>query len=112
MEYVSSIPAQMDWDSDSHLVFTPEKIGRRISTTPFNLIKLFRPNTKMESWQYSFDTLPLTATINEFRFYQDPLHPAEHYAVATMNFLSRLMKKVSGTSLICAGKQVLHSFQP
>ena len=82
-----AIPGKWVWESDSDLIFTPEKDWPADQKYKIEFDKLFfAENTKMASLEYSFNTLPLTATINEFKFYQDPQHAAEHYAVATLEF--------------------------
>jgi uncharacterized protein YfaS (alpha-2-macroglobulin family) len=75
------------WQDDNTLSFTPEqawpagkpyviKLGKRI----------FGPDIKLAQQQYRVETLPLTAEINQLRFYQNPAEPANRQVVATLNF--------------------------
>ena len=82
-----SINGQWRWDSDSHLVFTPETDWPAAHTYHVKFAKpFFKPGTKMAAWDYAFTTQPFTASISEFKFYQDPLNPKVRQAVATVNF--------------------------
>jgi uncharacterized protein YfaS (alpha-2-macroglobulin family) len=81
------IPGQWRWDSDSRLVFTPESDWPAEQTYQIKFNKhFFTDGTKMAAWQYAFTTLPFSAAISEFKFYQDPQNPHIRKAVATVNF--------------------------
>lgn len=82
-----NIDGKWVWDSDSRLVFTPETDWPANQTYSIQFKKeFFSTGTKIASWQESFVTLPFTATIGEFKFYQDPLNPTVKQAVATIQF--------------------------
>jgi uncharacterized protein YfaS (alpha-2-macroglobulin family) len=82
-----SITGQWRWDSDSRLVFTPDTDwpASQIYHVKFDK-QFFTPGTKMAAWDYTFTTLPFTASIADLKFYQDPRNPKLREAVATINF--------------------------
>ncbi|HSW68748.1 MAG TPA: alpha-2-macroglobulin [Gammaproteobacteria bacterium] len=75
------------WQSDNRLVFTPSEdwLAGQAYSIQFAK-KVFSSQAKMESLNYSFDTLPFQASINEFKFYQDPVDPKIRQAIATIHF--------------------------
>lgn len=78
---------QWRWDSDSRLVFTPATDWPAGQTYKITFTRdFFAPGAKMQSLNYDFSTLPLTTTISDFKFYQDPINPKERRAVATLRF--------------------------
>ena len=82
-----AMPGKWVWQSDNRLVFTPAEDWPAGQTYSVQFTKkVFAPHIKMESLNYSFSTLPFKATIGEFTFYQDPVNPQIHQAVATVNF--------------------------
>ena len=82
-----SIEGKWYWQSDSQLVFIPAKDWPPAQRYQIHFAKtVFAPNTKMASLDFSFSTRPIEATISEFKFYQDPLDPKLHQAVATISF--------------------------
>ncbi len=75
------------WESDSHLVFTPANDWPAEQTYDIHFAKdFFTSGTKMASLRASFSTLPFATSINEFKFYQDPVNPTLRQAVATIHF--------------------------
>lgn len=81
------IPGKWVWQSDSRLVFTPGEDWPAGQTYSIYFEKnIFASKAKMESLSYSFKTEPFQATIDEFKFYQDPVNPELRQAVATINF--------------------------
>ncbi|ASQ45894.1 alpha-2-macroglobulin family protein [Legionella clemsonensis] len=87
IEIRPALKGQWVWESDSRLVFTPEKDWPAGQTFRIHFAKaFFAPEVKMESYDYSFTTLPFEATITEFSFYQDPVNPKLRQAIATINF--------------------------
>lgn len=92
---------QWRWESDSHLVFTPNKDWPAGQDYTVQFEKdFFKPGIKMKDWHASFSTLPLTAQLSEFKFYHHPLNPKSHQVVATIYFSFpvdevSLVKKIS-----------------
>lgn len=95
------MPGKWKWVSDNNLIFTPAKDWPAGETYTIQFPdNFFTSGTKMQSLTYTFNTLPFTATINQFRFYQDPVNPKLRQAVATLSFnypvdASRLENKIS-----------------
>lgn len=82
-----AIQGKWFWDTDSRLMFIPKTDWPANQTYTIHFDKdSLTAGTKMASWDPSFTTQPFTATINEFKFYQDPLNPAVKQAVATIEF--------------------------
>ena len=82
-----AIPGQWKWESDSRLVFTPNQdwpAGQKYEVD-FSRNAIADSN-KMASLSYHFETKPFEAKISKFRFYQDPVNPKIHQAVATVRF--------------------------
>ncbi len=75
------------WQSDSQLVFKPETDWPAGQTYNIHFDNdVFSADAKMQSYTTSFSTLPFTATISEFTFYQDPVKAQNRQAVATIQF--------------------------
>lgn len=75
------------WESDSRLVFTPNKDWQPDTNYHIQLSKDSVKNpSQLESLSFHFTTLPLIADIKEFKFYQDPLNPQIKQAIATVVF--------------------------
>ncbi len=75
------------WQTDSKLVFTPSKDWPAGQTYDIHFANdAFATGAKMASHKYSFVTQPFTATIADFKFYQDPVDAKLRQAVATINF--------------------------
>lgn len=81
------IAGEWRWESDSELVFYPQTDwpAAQHYTIEFDNTA-FAAQAQMESLKYSFKTLPLTAAIDEFKFYQDPQNPQSQQVVATIHF--------------------------
>jgi len=87
---ISMMPAisgKWVWQSDNRLVFTPSEdwFAGQIYTVHFKNT-VFAPKTKMEHLTYTFSTQPFMLSIEEFKYYQDPVNPELRQAVATINF--------------------------
>ena len=75
------------WINDNQLTFTPTNDWPAGETYTINVTKaFFSPNTNMEKFSYTFSTVPFDATINDFKFYQDPITPSIKQAIATVSF--------------------------
>ncbi len=82
-----AMPGKWIWQSDSRMVFTPNNDWPAGETYSIHFAQsVFAYKTKLESLDYSFKTLPFQGTIAEFKFYQDPVNPKIHQAVATISF--------------------------
>jgi hypothetical protein len=87
IEINPEIAGEWRWESDSQLIFTPTEdwpAGQHytIHTAP----GFFTENTQLKSPDFSFSTQPLSATIKEFKLYQDPVDAEKREAVATIEF--------------------------
>lgn len=82
-----ALKGQWSWETDSRLVFFPDKDWPAGQTFTIQFSKdFFIPGARMADYRYSFTTLPFQALISEFKFYQDPINPQIRQAVATVNF--------------------------
>ncbi len=82
-----AMPGKWIWQNDSRLVFTPKEDWPAGQTYHIEFAKnVFTPGMKMESFTFTFATLPFQANIEEFKFYQDPVNPTLRQAIATINF--------------------------
>ncbi len=82
-----AMPGKWMWDADSHLLFTPEKDWPANQKYTIRFARdFFTSEVKMASYEYTFSTMPFTADIKEFKFYQNPVKPDDRYVVATMQF--------------------------
>lgn len=87
IEITPAIKGEWRWSSDSQLIFTPSEawlagIEYSIHTAP----DFFTANTQLNSHVFSFTSKAFAATINEFKFYQDPVNSEARNAVATIEF--------------------------
>lgn len=84
---IPSMKGKWIWQNDSRLLFKPAQdwLAEQTYTIQFDK-NIFTAGTKMESFSYSFTTHPFQASIAEFKFYQDPIHPQTREAVATIHF--------------------------
>jgi len=75
------------WETDSRLRFKPSTDWPADTAyhVEFNK-KFFSTGIKFARYNTSFQTLPLTASLTEFKFYQDPLHENVKEIVATITF--------------------------
>ena len=82
-----AIPGKWTWQSDNRLVFTPSEdwLAGQIYTIHFKN-NVFAPKTKIEHLTYTFSTQPFMLSIDEFKYYQDPVNPELRQAVATISF--------------------------
>ena len=82
-----NVAGKWTWENDNHLVFTPDNDWPAGQIYDIQFAKeFFTSGTKMQSWETSFSTLSFTATMSEFKFYQDPVNPQLKQAVATIQF--------------------------
>ncbi|KTC72431.1 hypothetical protein Lbir_1206 [Legionella birminghamensis] len=87
IELVPDMPGEWAWDSDSRLIFTPEKDWPAGQTYEIRFNKdVFTANAKMEKLRYQFSTKPFEAKIAALSFYQDPVDAKNRQIVATVNF--------------------------
>ncbi len=87
IELTPKMSGKWVWESDSRLVFTPEKDWPAAQHYVIHFDKqVFASHVKMEGFKYDFSTQPFVASIQEFKFYQDPIDPKVHQAVATVHF--------------------------
>lgn len=85
--FTPAMPGKWVWQNDSRLIFTPSQDWPAGQEYSIHFDKtVFATGTKMESFNYSFSTLPFEATIAEFKFYQDPVNAQLRQAIATINF--------------------------
>jgi len=87
IEISPAIPGKWNWENDSRIYFTPDTDwpAEQKYTVTFSK-DAFAAGAKMQSYSYSFTTQPFQAKISEFKFYQDPLDPKIHQAIATVEF--------------------------
>ncbi|MBX3709128.1 MAG: alpha-2-macroglobulin [Gammaproteobacteria bacterium] len=84
---IPKIEGKWRWDTDSHLVFSPNTDWPAGQTYTIKFANdFFTAGTQMANWSYSFSTQPFEAAISEFKFYQDPLNPQLRQAIATIYF--------------------------
>jgi uncharacterized protein YfaS (alpha-2-macroglobulin family) len=82
-----AIAGKWEWQSDSHLVFTPTQDWAAGQTYTIHFAKnVFANTVKLQSLDYTFATQPFQATITDFKFYQDPIDAQLRQVVATINF--------------------------
>ncbi|KTD17226.1 alpha-2-macroglobulin family protein [Legionella jordanis] len=82
-----SIKGTWLWDNDSRLIFTPQEDWPAGQTFKIRFAKdVFRADTKLERYDYSFDTQAFQAKISDLSFYQDPVNPKLRQATATIDF--------------------------
>lgn len=87
IEMTPEITGKWSWNSDSQLVFIPAEDWPAGQKYHIHFAEnFFAPNTNIDSYDLSFTTKPFQATINEFKFYQDPVNSETRYAVATIQF--------------------------
>lgn len=87
IEITPEIAGVWSWTKDSQLVFMPSEDWPAGQKYTLHFAKdFFTPNAPMESWVFSFSTLPFETHISEFKFYQDPTHSDQHQAIATLAF--------------------------
>jgi uncharacterized protein YfaS (alpha-2-macroglobulin family) len=87
VEISPEIEGEWTWSSDSKLVFQPKVDWPAGQKYTLHFTKdFFAPGTKMESYDYSFSTLPFDASISKFILYQDPVKADVRQAVATIYF--------------------------
>jgi len=75
------------WANDNHLTFKPETPWP--AGTQYQVIfdkTIFGDEIRLSSDEYSFTTLPLTASIRDKKFYQDPTDATIRRVIATINF--------------------------
>lgn len=81
------IPGKWIWQSDSKLVFTPTNDWPADQTYKIHFDKkLFASHVKIDKLDYDFSTKPFVASIDEFKFYQDPVNVKNRQGVATVSF--------------------------
>lgn len=81
------MPGTWVWESDSRLVFTPEKDWPADQPYQITFSKdFFAAGTNVSSYQSSFSTAPFQASIKALKWYQDPLDAKVHQVVATVAF--------------------------
>ena len=75
------------WQDENSLSFMPDKAWPAGQEYKVQLEKkLFAPDLELAQQQYQFATAPLTAEIEELRFYQHPTEVTTRQVVATLNF--------------------------
>lgn len=74
------------WETDHRLVFTPTVDWPAGQTYQITFAKSVFAVKTMQAYRYSFATKPLTAKIKSFGVYQDPRHPSQQHAIATVVF--------------------------
>lgn len=81
------IEGKWQWQSDHELTFTPKADWPAEQNFKVAFTKnLFTNNVNIAQLNYSFTTQPFKATIDNFKFYQDPENPQLRQAVATISF--------------------------
>ncbi|MEE2025372.1 alpha-2-macroglobulin family protein [Alkalimonas mucilaginosa] len=81
------IEGQWLWQDDNTLTFTPEQAWPAGQRYQLRLNRsIFAPGTLLATDRYSFETVPLTASINQLRFYQHPTEQNTRQIVATLRF--------------------------
>ena len=81
------MPGDWRWDTETRLVFTPREdwpAGQRY-TLRFDR-SLFAPELALRDETARFTTQPLSATVDELQYYQDPADRQERRIVATLSF--------------------------
>lgn len=76
------------WQSDNRLIFTPTVDWPAGQTFTVSVDKHFFAlgKNKMQKMSYTFHTQPFKAMIQSFKFYQNPIDPKQHQAIATIQF--------------------------
>lgn len=87
LEISPAIKGQWYWNSDNQLSFVPKEDWPANQTFTITLAKSsVAANANLEKYHFSFSTQPFQATLSDFKFYQDPVHPDKKSAVATIQF--------------------------
>jgi uncharacterized protein YfaS (alpha-2-macroglobulin family) len=87
IEMTPAVAGKWNWQSDSHLVFIPTQDWPAGQQYTIHFNKNFFTNTvKLKSLDYHFSTQPFQVTIQDFKFYQDPIDAELRQAVATIYF--------------------------
>ena len=82
-----AIPGEWKWQDGSILVFTPSQHWQAGTKYEAKLPKeLFLKGTVLKTRSFSFTTIPFTAQLNSFAFYQSPVNPDDKRMVATISF--------------------------
>lgn len=82
-----AVPGEWRWSDDNTLHFTPQKdwpAGQRY-TLSFDK-SIFAPGVLLEDSEFSFSTQSMDVTLQDLKFYQDPVNPKIHEVVATLSF--------------------------
>ncbi len=82
-----TITGQWLWDSDSHLIFTPKQDWAAGQTYTIQFAdQAISSKLPLKTNPVTFTTHPFTATITDFKFFQDPNQANLKEAVATVQF--------------------------
>lgn len=87
IEISPAIEGEWRWENDRALVFMPKKpwpAGTKY--TVYFSKSLFAKSYRMPSWNASFTTIPLSISVQSFKFFQDLANPAVYKVAATVNF--------------------------
>ncbi len=75
------------WQGQSQLTFTPDSPWPAGKMYHIHFAKtVFTKNTTLATYDHEFTTVPFTASISQFFYYQSPKDPSVHQTVATVNF--------------------------
>lgn len=87
IELSPSIKGDWYWENDNQLIFTPTADWPANTTfTVHTHADSFAPKIQLKSHDFKFTTQPFTASIKEFKFYQDPIDSEKRQLVATLEF--------------------------
>ena len=82
-----AMPGEWRWSDDNTLHFAPQKDwpAEQKYTLVFDK-SIFAPDVKLEDSEFSFSTQAMDVTLQDLKFYQDPVNPKVHEVVATLSF--------------------------
>ena len=87
IEISPKITGEWHWETDSQLIFTPSEdwpAGQKFTVK--TSAEFFSPQAQFKNTQFTFSTLPFSATIKAFKLYQDPVAAEKRNVVATIEF--------------------------
>lgn len=82
------VPGQWQWQSDQSLLFTPAQdwpVGQSI-TLSLSPGVATTPSVRLAQTTFTFDTAPMTASLQSAEFYQDPQDPLKKSAIFAVQF--------------------------
>ncbi len=83
-----ALPGVWHWDNDSSLSFTPTQdwpVGAKLAVH-FSRKGFVAAQIHLKDYDFEFRTVPFTVTLQDVKFDQDPVNPANKTGLATLRF--------------------------